>query len=150
MTPKTHKVVTELKEQNEDLEKKLKDALAKLAHLEDQRLTSSSSTDLTTGTVAPVHGTPTSDSIAPFVQGLTRPPEIRAAVDPPTEVMHKSTDVAPSTTSADSWQKVDKQDDKEQKKTEKTDTIPDEESQYAFEDAVSVDLDIVQVTGEEE
>ena len=57
---------------------------------------------------------------------------------------------SPSTTSADSWQNVsvDNQDDKEQKKT---DTIPDEESQYAFEDAVSLpDQDIVHVTGNEE
>ena len=150
MTPKTHKVVTELKEKNEDLEKKLHDALAKLSLLEEQRPPSSSSTDLTMGTVAPVHGTPSSDSVAPIVQGLTRPPAIRAAVDPPTEDMHKSTHVAPSTTSADSWQNVsvDNQDDKEQKKT---DTIPDEESQYAFEDAVSsIDQDIVHVTGNEE
>ena len=151
MTPKTHKVVTELKEKNDDLEKKLNDALAKLSLLQEQRPPSSSSTDLTVDTVAPVHGKPSSDSVAPFVKGLTRPPAIRTAVDPPTEDKSKSTPVAPSTISADSWQEVniDKKDD--QKEHKDIDSSKDGESEYAFEDAVSlVDPNIVHVTGDED
>ena len=151
MTPKTHKVVTELKEKNEDLEKKLHDALAKLSLLEEQRPPSSSSTDLTVDTVAPVHGMPSSDSVAPFVKGLTRPPAIRTAMDPPTEDKNKSTPVAPSTISADSWHEVNADNQDDQKEHKKTDTIQDGGSQYVFEDAVSLaDPDIVHVTGDED
>ena len=151
MTPKMHKVATQLHAENADLERKLNDALAKLSLLQEQRPASSSSVELTGDTAGSVHGVPSATSVAPFVEGLTRPPALRTATGPPTEDKNKSTPVAPSTISADSWQEVNADNQDDQKEHKKTDTIPDGESQYAFEDAVSLaDQDIVHVTGNEE
>ena len=109
-----------------------------------------SSADLTGDIAGSVQGVPTPTSVAPFVEGLTRPPALRTATGPPTEDKNKSTPVAPSSTVADSWQQVniDKQDDKKERK--EIDPSKDGESDYAFEDAVSLDPNIVHVTGDED
>ena len=150
MTPRTHEQVQRLSAENARLEEQLEEARNQLLLWEQQRVPSKSSPDPTEGSAEPPQGLPTPTSVAPTVEGLTRPPALRTATYPTTEDKHKPTLVATSSTSsANSWQRVDSNQKNDKKELNETSPGDGGESAYAFEDALSTDPSMVHITGEE-